>query len=118
MKRLIITLTLVALTLFAVSPVLAASHDACSHDATVASLRHCVAHASNMGVITNAGIVQSLLAKLDAAQAAVDRSAPETAVNALQAFVNEVRAQSGKGIDAAHAQHMIQHAQAVIAALS
>ena len=85
--------------------------------ATIQALHHCVMHAYEMGHIDNVGVTQSLLAKLDAAQAAVDRGQPAVAVNLLQAFVQEVRAQAGQHIQAEHAAHMIMHAQQVIAAL-
>jgi len=63
-------------------------------------------------------VANSLLAKLDAAQAAVDRGQTSVAINKLQAFINEVQAQAGKHIDSMHAQHMVMHAQLVIQALS
>jgi hypothetical protein len=88
---------------------------------TVQSLRACVQHAADMGMIDSAGVAQSLLAKLDAAQAALDGGgahAEGTAVNLLEAFISAVRAQSGKHIDAAHAEHMVMHARMVIDALA
>jgi hypothetical protein len=92
----------------------------CPHpmDATIPALQDCVQHAADMGMITNAGVTNSLLSKLDAAQAAVDRNAPATAVNILGAFIHAARAQAGKHIDAAHAEHMAMHAEMVVAALS
>lgn len=42
------------------------------------------------------GLTQSLLAKLEAAQRALDAGQNEVAVNNLQAFINEVEAQRGK----------------------
>lgn len=87
------------------------------HAPTIESLHHCVMHAAAMDHITNPGIAQSLLQKLDAALAARDRGATTAAVNLLQAFIREVQAQSGKHIDADHAAHMIMHANEVIAAL-
>ena len=90
----------------------------CNHDgATIASLHHCVMHAVDMGHITNAGVATSLMAKLDAAQAAVDRGQTDVAINLLNAFVNEVKAQSGKFIVADHAGHLVMHAQMVIMVL-
>lgn len=118
MKRLFITLTIVSLSLLIVTPVLAQMADTCTHDPSVASLRDCVAHARHMGAIANDGVSQGLLAKLDAAQAALDRGNETAAINILQAFIRDVRAQAGKGVVAEHAQHMVQHAQDVIAALS
>jgi glycerol-3-phosphate O-acyltransferase len=84
---------------------------------TVQSLAMCVEHAASMGAITEAGVANSLLAKVAAAQAAVDRGQPAVAVDILQAFIYEVQAQAGVHIEAEHAQHMIAHAEQVIAAL-
>ena len=85
--------------------------------ATVSGLRECVQHAFAMGHITSAGVEQSLLAELDAAQAALNRGQPRVAIQLLQAFVHEVTAQSGKAIVAEHAAHLVEHAQMVIQSL-
>jgi transcriptional regulatory protein LevR len=85
---------------------------------TVQSLAQCVQHASDMGLIDNAGVTTSLLSEIAAAQAALDNVRPAAAIQILQAFINEVQAQSGVHIEAAHAQHMIMHAQMVIDALN
>jgi hypothetical protein len=84
---------------------------------TIASLEDCVTHCLNMGHIDNAGIANSLLAKLNAAQAAEDRGQTSVAISILEAFINEVTAEAGKHIDTMHADHMVMHAEAVIAAL-
>ena len=99
---------------------LAAAHegDGCTHDvATIMALQDCVQHAVQEGHITSQAIAQSLSAKLDAAQAAVDQGQPSTAINLLYAFINQVQAQSGKAIVAEHASHLIAHAQLIIDAL-
>ena len=95
----------------------AAAQEMCPMTPTVAALRDCVTHATSEGLIDNAGVAHSLFAKIDAAQAAVDRGQPSVAANILDAFVQETQAQAGRHIDATHAAHMIMHAQAVIAAL-
>lgn len=118
MKSLFIALTMVVLSLIAARPVLAQAEDTCPHDTpTVQSLRVCVQHASDHGFIDNPGVVQSLLAKLNAAQGAVDRDQPLVAVNILKAFVREVKAQSGQHIDSTHAEHLLEHVQLVLQAL-
>ena len=96
---------------------LAQASDSCPLEATIASLQACVQHAADAGLIDNQGVTQSLLAKLDAAQAAQDRGQSDVAVQVLQAFVREVSAQSSQHIDAMHAAHMIAHTQIVIQAL-
>ncbi len=107
-----------AVLLLTTAPVLAADAMTCDHTgATIASLHHCVMHASEMGHITNKGVANSLRAKLDAAQAALDRGQPGVAVNLLHAFTKEVNAQTGKHIAAEHAGHLVEHAQKVITAL-
>ena len=91
--------------------------DDCVHIPTIASLEACVKHAAQQGFIDNQGITNSLLAKLDAAQAALDRGQTPVAINSLQAFINEVQAQAGKHIEQPHAGHLVEHAQMVIQAL-
>lgn len=91
--------------------------DTCLMTPTIAALHDCVQHAVDQNLIDNAGVATSLFAKLNAAQAALDRGQPTVAVQGLQAFIHEVQAQAGQHIDATHATHMILHAQLVIAAL-
>lgn len=67
------------------------------------------------GKIKNSGLANSLLAKLDAAAKARAGGNCATAANIYQAFINEVNAQSGKGIDATAAAIMIADAQYLIA---
>jgi hypothetical protein len=67
------------------------------------------------GKIKNQGEANSLLAKLDAAAAARARGQCSTAANNYQAFINELNAQSGKGVDATAAAIMIADAQYLIA---
>ena len=85
---------------------------------TIQALRSCVQHAADMGAIDNQGVTTALLANVAAAQAALDRGQRAVAVDLLHAFINQVEAQAGRHIDAAHADHMVMHAQAVIQALT
>ena len=66
------------------------------------------------GAIKNSGEANSLLAKLDAAAEARARGQCSTAANLYQAFISELRAQSGKGVDPTAAQIMILDAQYLI----
>ncbi len=59
------------------------------------------------GQISDKGTCNSLLQKLQGAIEARDRGQPDVACNKLNAFVNEVQAQSGKKIDPAAAQVLI-----------
>jgi hypothetical protein len=54
--------------------------------------------AFKLGWIKNKGIEESLDAKLESAKAALQRGQPKTASNALNALLNEVEAQQGKGL--------------------
>jgi len=119
MKKLTILLAIAVLGMLVggAIPAHAEDMDSCSHEPTILSLRECVQHAVMEGHIDDATIAQSLFSKLDAAQAALDRGQPAVVVQILQAFIYEVQAQAGQHIDAAHAAHMIMHAQQVIAAL-
>ena len=116
MKVLLVLSMLLTLSVFAAAPV-SADMMPCAMTPTVQALHDCVEHAVAMGAITNQGVATGLLAKLDAAQAAIDRGQPQVAVNMIKAFRNEVSAQSGKQIDAQHAEHMLMHADAVLQAL-
>jgi hypothetical protein len=60
------------------------------------------------------GVTSSLNAKLTAAIAAFDRGQTNAAVNQLQAFQNEMRAQSGSFIPAGTANALISAAQSII----
>jgi len=68
----------------------------------------------DLGMIDNQGIVTSLDAKLEAAQAALDRGRKITAKNILYAFINETTAQKDKHIDMEAADVLIAAAQCVI----
>jgi hypothetical protein len=119
LKKLLLVVIVAILALAAVTPAFAEEEHICDHDgATIESLHHCVEHAAEMGHITKRGIVKSLLAKLNAAQAAYDSGDTAGALNYLNDFNNQVNAQTGKSIDAEHAGHLIEHAGNVIDALS
>ncbi len=111
-------LVAVILGLGAVVPAPAQAMEQCPEMApTIQSLQACVQQAAVMGVIDNAGITNSLLKKLGKAQSAQENGKPRVAIHQLKAYINEVKAQSGKHIAAEHARHMIMHAQKVIQAL-
>jgi hypothetical protein len=115
MKKLLFLLSIVGVLVLLAAPAFAADDMTCGQmDATIASLHQCVQHAQEMGHITNAGVATSLLAKLDAAQAALDRGQTDVAISLLNAFISDVSAQSDKLIAADHAAHMVMHAQMVI----
>jgi hypothetical protein len=67
-----------------------------------------------LGDIKNDGEANSLLAKLDAAASARDRGECDTAGNNYSAFIDELTAQSGKGVDSTAAAIMIADAQYLI----
>ena len=67
------------------------------------------------GAIKNKGLANSLLAKLNAAASARGRGECSTAANNYQAFINELNAQTGKGVDTNAATIMIADAQYLIA---
>lgn len=119
MKKVTFLLALVILSLVGARPALAEAGMQCTQEmSTVGSLQMCVQHAYEQGLIDNGGAAQSPIAKLAAAQMAVERGEPAVAINILQAFVQEVEAQTGKHIQADHAMHMAHHAEMVIAALA
>lgn len=119
MKKIGLVLLVTVLAFSFAMPALAqgTEHDCPNGDATISDLRACFEHAVAMGHVDSPGIARSLFAKLNAAQAALDRDQPDVAANILSALISEIAAQSGKHIDAHHASHMIAHTQQVIDAL-
>ena len=69
------------------------------------------------GEIDNQGIVTSLLAKLDAAQKLIDDGKTDQAKSLLNAFINEVHAQSGKHITPEAAELLIESAEHILSNL-
>jgi hypothetical protein len=63
------------------------------------------------------GIANSLEAKLNAAQAPLAAGNSTAACNQIKAFINEVKAQSGKKLTAGQASTLITAAQAIRTAL-
>lgn len=112
-----VVIAFVIFSLVGASPAKAQASDGCPPDTTVQSLQICVEHAAGQGFIDNQGVTNSLLAKLGAAQNAIDHNQPTVAINQLQALMREVQAQAGKHIDQIRAEHIIAHAQAVIQAV-
>ncbi|MGE5138766.1 MAG: FIMAH domain-containing protein, partial [Rudaea sp.] len=83
--------------------------------ATTQSLKATVNRLFAEGKIDDASVRDSLLDKLNAAQAALDRGDIKTATNQLNAFINQVKAQSGKHITRDAAALLIADANYVIA---
>lgn len=81
---------------------------------TAASIETDVTEFLAAGAIKNNGEANSLFAKLNAAAAARARGQCSVAANDYQAFINELNAQSGKGVDANAAAIMIADAQYLI----
>jgi hypothetical protein len=67
------------------------------------------------GMIKNKGEANSLTVKLNAAASSRARGDCKTAANNYNAFINELNAQRGKGVDANAAQIMIADAQYLVA---
>lgn len=114
-RSLALALLLIAFAVATMSRAYAAHEHECGEEmTTVMSLHHCVHHAIEMGHISNAGVGNSLLSKVDVAQLAVDREQPGVAARILEAFINEVEAQAGIHVEAEHAGHLVMHAEMVI----
>ncbi len=93
------------------------SMDGCVHQPTIDTLEACVDHAADQGFIDSRWVTQSLLAKLHRAENALRHGRTSRAIDALNAFVSEVRAQSGEHIVPVHAMGLVMHAHLVIEAL-
>jgi hypothetical protein len=109
----------------AVSAVLAASiissnatavyaHDGEECPRTLDTLADCVTHHWEDGEIYSDGVYKSLISKVNAAVQARDNGNTDTAVNILEAFINQVQAQDGKKIAPEAAEHMVHHATEAI----
>jgi len=81
------------------------------------TLDDCVTHHWEMGQIHSKILYKILLLKVKAAILAEDHGKTKLAINILNAFINEVNAQSGKKIDSDAAVHMIMHANSAISKL-
>ena len=82
---------------------------------TPVSIMNDVTQFLQSGAIKNAGLAKSLLSKLTAAATARGAGNCATAANIYQAFINELNAQSGKGVDPIAAANLIADAQFLIA---
>jgi hypothetical protein len=82
---------------------------------TADSIKDDVSQFLDTNKITNGGLAKSLLGKLNAAAAARGRGECATASNQYDAFIHDLEAQAGKGIDVAAAAIMIADAQYLIA---
>ncbi|MEA2002496.1 MAG: 5'-nucleotidase C-terminal domain-containing protein [Actinomycetota bacterium] len=60
------------------------------------------------GLITNSGVLNSLIKKLEGVLDALAKDNAKLAANKLDAFINEVAAQTGKKIDAAAAEMILE----------
>jgi hypothetical protein len=83
--------------------------------ATPAGILANLARAASEGAIRNAGLTSSLEAKIRAAAAAAERGQCNAAQNQLNAFLNHMEAQRGKGVDAGVADRLMAYARDLIA---
>jgi hypothetical protein len=91
----------------------------CQHEEdTFDGLRACISHALEVGHIENAGIAQSLLAKVDTAESLHDSGHTGAAISTLYALESEVEALPDRLIRPEHRAHLVAHVERVIASLS
>ncbi len=81
--------------------------------ATSSSLRATIALLLASGQVDNQGVTRDLLSKVNAAEAAAARGDSKAAMNILDAFVNQVKAQAGKHISKPAASLLITDASYV-----
>lgn len=81
---------------------------------TIGELKTKIEELGSEDEIDNQGIITSLLAKLDAAQKLIDNGKIDQAKNMLEAFINEVQAQSGKHIAPEAADTLTESAEYLI----
>ena len=85
---------------------------------TAGSIKDDVNHFLAANKIANGGLANSLLAKLDAAAASLGGGDCATAARQYDAFIHELEAQAGKGVDATAATIMTADARFLIAGCS
>ncbi|MBI2175000.1 MAG: hypothetical protein HYU33_07370, partial [Candidatus Omnitrophica bacterium] len=64
-----------------------------------------------MQFVTKAGVANSMISKLNTAEAAAARGNAQAKAGAIGAFINELQAQTGKALTAAQAATLIALAQ-------
>lgn len=64
------------------------------------------------------GLKNSLVVKLEGAQEAIESEQQDVAINKLNAFINEVEAQSGKKLTEQQASSLVRNANCIIEFLS
>ncbi len=69
------------------------------------------------GMNLHKGIENSLISKLRGAKAALERGQQHVAINKLNAFINQVKAQRGKKVTEDQADELIAYANGIISAL-
>lgn len=81
---------------------------------TPSGVKEDIALARKIGWIDNDGIMNSLFAKLNQAEEAINKGKSKQAKNVLEAFINEVKAQEGKHINAEFVNQLIEDARYII----
>jgi len=84
---------------------------------TIGELKAEIDELDSEGEIDNQGVVTSLVAKLDVAQKLIDDDKIDQAKNLLNAFINEIQAQSGKHITPEAAELLLQSAEHILSNL-
>jgi hypothetical protein len=86
--------------------------------ATFTGMNADIINGLTLGLISNNGIANSLMSKIQAASAAAERGQNETAVNILGAFENEVSVQTSKHLIGIAPQVLQEDAASLISQLS
>ncbi|MEK7448293.1 MAG: hypothetical protein AAB019_02295 [Planctomycetota bacterium] len=81
---------------------------------TIKNISELITQYYQEGKIKNEGIYNSLLAKIKEAQKFLSEGDISTTINKLNALIEEIKAQMGKGIDEASAQELIRRIQLLI----
>lgn len=114
MKKIVTIFIVLVMLALAVPANAMGDHDCPHHGPTIEQLRNCVLHALDAGHISK-GVANGLLSKINEAESSFNAGQYSDAIGSLNAFINQVNAQTGKAIQLMHADHMIGHAEAVIA---
>jgi hypothetical protein len=86
----------------------------CPSVVTVSNVLNDIANSLELGLIDNHGIANSLSQKIQEASDAAERGQTQTETSVLMAFINEVRAQSGKHVAVTAALVLVNDANSLL----
>jgi hypothetical protein len=87
-------------------------------EVTIEDLIAYINEAYKTGSVNNKGIANSLISKLETARAQLDKGKSKQAINALEAFLNELEAQRGKHVNIDAYEYLRENVMSIIEQIS